>query len=114
MQEPRRKGVATHSDPESCATSREGRREALTGTDADQVLSRERLTPVALAGFRGADALDGGGRQHRARRYRETHASHARSQTLRTHRNLSQGNREISRSSALAGWRRPRSEAPGR
>ena len=114
MQEPRRKGVATRSDPESCVASREGRGEALTGAGADQVSSRERFRPVVLTGVHGADALDGGGRQHRARRYRETRTSHAWSQTLCTHRNLSQGSREISRSSAQASGRRPRSEALGR
>jgi hypothetical protein len=101
MQEPHRKGVANRSDPESCVACREVRGEALAGAGADQVLSREKLGPSRWRVFRGADALDGGGRQHRVRRHRETHVSHARSQTLRTHRNLSHGSREISRSSAL-------------
>jgi len=101
MQEPHRKGVANRSDPESCVARREVRGEALTGAGADQVLSREKFHPPRWRVFRGADALDGGGRQHRVCRHRETHGSHARSQTLCTYRNLSHGSREISRSSAL-------------
>jgi len=42
-------GVATHTDPESCAASREGRREALTGARVGRPLSRE-------SELRGADA----------------------------------------------------------
>ena len=34
-------GLANHSDPESCATAREGRGEALTGECIGQPLSRE-------------------------------------------------------------------------
>jgi hypothetical protein len=100
MQEPHRKGVANHSDPESCVACREVRGEALTGAGADQVLSREKLTPPRWWAFRGADALDGAGRQHCVCRHRKTHVSHARSKTLCTYRNLSRGSREISRSSA--------------
>lgn len=99
MQEPHRKGVANRSDPESCVVGREVHGEALTGAGADQVLSREKLALPLWLGIRGADALDGGGRQHCGRRHRETHVSHARSQTLCTYRNLSHGSREISRSS---------------
>ncbi len=36
------KGVATHTDPESCVRSGNRAREALTGARAGQVLSRER------------------------------------------------------------------------
>lgn len=102
MQEPHRKGVANRSDPESCVERREVRGEALTGAGTDQVLSREKFHPSRWRVFRGADALDGGGRQHCVCRHRETHVSHARSQTLCTYRNLSHGSREISRSSVLA------------
>ena len=35
-------GVAIHSGPESCAVTREGFSEALTGVRIGQVLSRER------------------------------------------------------------------------
>src|SRR2546428_9719949 len=60
-------GVATHTGPESCAVVREGRGEALTGGRAGRVSSRENFGPL-----RGADAVETGGRQHRARRQRET------------------------------------------
>ena len=41
-------GVAIHSGPESCAVTREGVSEALTGVRTGQVLSRERtMTPGA-------------------------------------------------------------------
>ena len=36
-------GVAIHTGPESCATAREGRGEALTGDCIGQPLSRERI-----------------------------------------------------------------------
>lgn len=41
MQEPYGEGVASHTDPESCVSAREGRYEALTGAHAGWVLSRE-------------------------------------------------------------------------
>jgi len=41
MKEPYGKGVATHSDPESCAGGREAAGEALTGEAVGQVLSSE-------------------------------------------------------------------------
>lgn len=41
MKEPYIEGVATHDDPESCATIREGRSEALTGARTGSALSRE-------------------------------------------------------------------------
>ncbi len=42
MQVPYREGLVTHSDPESCASCREARCEALTGDREGRVLSRER------------------------------------------------------------------------
>ena len=42
MKESHRKGVANHPDPESCATHRKVRREALTGAHAGWVLSLEK------------------------------------------------------------------------
>src|SRR6266849_5475084 len=47
----RSKGVATHTDPESCGARREARVEALTGDRTGQPLSRESL-------LRGADAVE--------------------------------------------------------
>jgi hypothetical protein len=41
MKEPHRKGLATHPDPESCASRRKVAGEALTGAHAGQVLSSE-------------------------------------------------------------------------
>ena len=66
--------------------------EALTGGDAGQVLSREKLKPI-----RGADAVDGSGRQHRADRKRKIGKNPARSETLSMHPSTSRGSREIPR-----------------
>jgi RNA-directed DNA polymerase len=82
MKESDVEGVANHDGPESCAGSREGAGEALTGVRAGWVLSRE--TPV----FRGADALTRCGRQHSAQRYRELRRGPARSETPMHARNL--------------------------
>src|SRR5213593_293799 len=60
-------GVATHTGPESCATGRKVRGEALTGVRTGRVWSRE-----INGQLRGADALDTGGRPHPSRRQRET------------------------------------------
>jgi hypothetical protein len=70
------KGVATRIDPESCVGDRKGDGEALTGARVGQPLSRE------MRSLRSADAVEAGGRQHRARRYRKTRSSFARSETL--------------------------------
>jgi RNA-directed DNA polymerase len=40
-----RKGIATHSDPESCGVRREVQAEALAGETAGQPLSREIINP---------------------------------------------------------------------
>ena len=64
--------------------------EALTGGDAGQVLSRENMKPV-----RGADAVDGSGRQHQADRYRKISKDPARSETLCMCPSISCGSREI-------------------
>jgi hypothetical protein len=80
-----RKGVATHSGPESCGAGREAVAEALTGGAAGQPLSRE-------IGMSGAPTLliyaegkieDGV--------YREPPESSTRSKTLRMRRNPSHG-----------------------
>jgi hypothetical protein len=85
-------GLANHTGPESCGAAREGGFEALTGEGAGRVYSRERDT------LRDADAVRRSGRQHRMRRYSKAHTSPARSQTPRTYRNTSHGNRDIPRS----------------
>jgi len=98
MQESYGEGLATHTDPESCAVDREVGGEALTGECAGRVLSRE------IGGrLRGADAVEKGGRPHRPRRQRETREDPARSETPSTHRGTSHGNREIPRPPAARG-----------
>ena len=52
MKEPHAEGLADHGGPESCAGTREGVDEALTGEGAGWVLSRE----ITSSGCRGADA----------------------------------------------------------
>ena len=91
-------GVANHTGPASCAVVRKGGGEALTGVDAGRVLSRENC-----GSLRGADAVDTGGRLHRARRHRETRTDPARSETPSTHGNTSHGSREIPRLPAARG-----------
>jgi len=51
-------GLATHADPESCAGSRKGIGEALTGAHAGRAM--EPRNPLLL----GADAVTACGRQH--------------------------------------------------
>src|SRR5579862_44279 len=92
------KGVATHTGPESCAVVRKGEGEALTGGRAGQVLSREMYDPRREPWpLRGADAVELGGRPYPPCRQRETRRDPARSETLRTHRHISHGNREVRR-----------------
>ena len=92
MKVSRSEGIANHTGPESCGAARKGGVEALTGEGAGRVFSREKQI------LRDADAVRRGGRQHRMRRYCEAHMSPAWSQTPRTYRNTSHGNREIPRS----------------
>ena len=51
MEELHAEGLATHGDPESCAASREGRSEALTGARAGRAIEPRNV------GTRGADAV---------------------------------------------------------
>src|SRR5271156_2905898 len=89
MKEPYGEGIATHTDPESCGALREEGAEALTGARAGRVLSRER------AQLREADAVGGGGRQHRMHRYREMPAGPGRSQAPGMYGNPLLENREV-------------------
>lgn len=89
MKESYGKGLATHTDPESCGAARKGGAEALTGVRAGRVLSRERTF------LRGADAVRRSGRHNRLPRYRERQPDPARSQTPSTYENTSRENREI-------------------
>ena len=84
-------GVATHDDPESCAGSRKGIGEALTGAHAGRAIEpRKHQVP-------GADAVTVCGRQHDAERKRELRVDPARSKNLSMRRVSRRENREIPR-----------------
>jgi hypothetical protein len=82
-------GVAVHGGPESCVGVREGAGEALTGVPAGWAIEPRNQ------GFRGADVVKRGGRQHRRRRYRESLTDPARSKTLCMQGVSMRENREI-------------------
>src|SRR5712692_7956875 len=104
MKESYGEGVAIHTGPESCVAIRKDGGEALTGGSAGRVLSREIRWPVAQPRvLRGADALGGSGRPHRARRQREARPAPARSETPCMHGHTADGNREVPRSSPVEG-----------
>jgi hypothetical protein len=110
MRESDIEGVAIHGGPESCGGVREGVAEALTGVAVGQAIEPRNQ------GFRGADAVKRGGRQHRRRRYRESSADPARSKTLCMQRISMRENREVQRSPVLliggrAAQGRPRPQA---
>jgi RNA-directed DNA polymerase len=89
MKEPYIEGTAYHDGPESCAATREGDGEALTGARTGAVLSRENRhsgAPTPLSEAEGNTAL---GRQ------REPQNGPARSETRRTCGNFLRENREI-------------------
>jgi len=81
--------LASHAGPESCASVRKDRCEALTGGSAGKLWSRE------IRRIRGADAVSKSGRQHLLSCQGERQSSHARSQTLSMHGHTSRENREI-------------------
>jgi hypothetical protein len=89
MREPYSEDLASHAGPESCASVRKDRCEALTGGSAGELLSRE------IIDVRGADAVSVSGRQHALSRKGERQARHARSQNLSMHGHTSRENREI-------------------
>src|SRR5688500_15645134 len=89
--------VATHAGPGSCVDVRKDGGEASTGVRAGRVCSRERDL------LRGADAVKESGRQHLARRHRETRPDPARSETPCTHGITMLGNREVPGSPAKDG-----------
>jgi hypothetical protein len=97
MKESYGEGPASHTDPESCGVTRKGGVEALTGERTGRVLSRENIS------LRDADAVEVGGRQHRAHRYREMLPGPARSETPCTYGHASRGSREVPWSSAADG-----------
>src|SRR5437764_15009722 len=88
MQEPHKKGLANHLDPESCAGGREVAGEALTGAHTGQPLSSE----ITLIGVPTQCCEGEGHRQDGDRR--EPSGNAAESQTLRTCGNSLRANRE--------------------
>jgi hypothetical protein len=102
MKESYVEGLASHGGPESCVHDREGVGEALTGVRAGRVLSREIQTPWREPrANRGAEAVRVSRRPHRRCRVGEAAPDPARSETPRTRGNISHGNREIPRPSAV-------------
>jgi len=93
MKVPYGEGVASHTGPESCAYTRKGMGEALTGDVQAGLLSRERYSKL-----RGADVFHKCGRQYRLHRYREMQPDPAWSETLCMYANFPRGNREVPRS----------------
>ncbi len=89
MKESHIEGLASHGDPESCAGTREGAGEALTGERPGGVLSRETRCN------QGADVVVLSGRQHTCARTGEGTCDPARSETSSTGGNSMRENREI-------------------
>jgi hypothetical protein len=91
MKESYVKGLANHSDPESCAGTRKSDGEALTGESAGRILSRERHRT------RDADAVRTSGRQQPTCRIGEARWYPARSKTPGMYGSNLRENREILR-----------------
>jgi len=96
MQEPRKKGLANHLDPESCAGDREVAGEALTGAHAGQPLSSE-ITSVGVPTQYG----DGEGNMKDGVK-RESSRDAAESETLSMRGNSMRENRETSKAPSPA------------
>ncbi len=105
MKEPHREGVAIHSDPESCAGSREGAGEALTGAHAGRALSSEIcLSPWVPTPFWEAEGYI------KDRRTLRSILDPAESKTPSMCGNSRRENRETPATpvdTGRAGWRRP-------
>jgi len=84
-------GLASHGDPESCAGSRKGIGEALTGAHAGRAIE-PRKQQVS-----GADAVVRRGRPHDPERKREFRGDPTRSKNLSMRRVAKRENREIPR-----------------
>ena len=98
MKESYAESLANYSGPESCAGTREGEGEALTGVRVGWVLSRETTTRCESAGTdRGAEVLGSHRRQHCVRRHGKEHVDLARSEAPCMRGNILHGNREIPR-----------------
>lgn len=102
MQESYGERLASDTGPESCAQTRKGPGEALTGGSAGPVNEPRKHDPILEWVLQGADAVEASGRPHVSRRQRETGCGPARSKTRRMHGHLSRGNREVPWSSAPA------------
>jgi RNA-directed DNA polymerase len=88
MKESRRKGVASHPDPESCVASREAAIEALTGAHAGRVSSCEIIATGVPTSFSMAEG------KYRRVRYRKHPPDSAQSETPGMHGNSTRENRE--------------------
>jgi RNA-directed DNA polymerase len=102
MKESYGEGVASHTDPESCAERCEARGEALTGARAGRVIEPRKGDPVIRRVLPGADALSPSGKPYVASRQCETRRDSARSKNQCMRGNLVRGNREVLWSSADA------------
>ena len=96
-------GLANHDDREPCVGAREGAGEASVAARAGRAIEPRNHR------VRGADAVYGSGRQHRQRRYRESPAGPARSETLRMYGTSMRENREVPRLARPADHRAGRS-----
>ena len=99
MKESYVKGLANHSDPESCVGARKSDGEALTGESAGWVLSREIL-------IRDADPVGERGRRQSAHRIGKGRWYPARSEAPGMYGSNLRENREILRSPQPARWGR--------
>jgi hypothetical protein len=99
MQEPHKKGLANHLDPQSCAGGREVVGEALTGAHAGQSLSSE----ITLSGV-PTQYGDGEGNMADGAK-REPAANAAESETLCMRGNSMRENRETSKTPYSVGWK---------
>lgn len=97
MRETYIEGVASHDGPESCAGSREGVGEALTGVRAGRAIEPRNHID------RGADAVHVSGRPHDQERQRELLGDPARSKTPRMCGLSVRENREVPWPPALDG-----------
>ena len=96
MQEPHKKGIANHLDPESCADAGNRVGEALTGAHAGQPSSSEITSP-------GVPTLYGEGEGHlRDGVIREPSRNATESETLGMRGNSLHGNRETPKASAVS------------
>jgi len=94
-------GLASYGGPESCLSTGNGGREALTGVRAGQVLSRETHAPRRkVRVVWGVEAVEISRRRHQCARFGEIAWDPKRSETLRTGACNSFGNWKIPRFTA--------------